>query len=67
VMTGIGIGMALGAFVAGWVVDTFGAQNGFWVSIISGAIALATVLIGQGTLTGQKEKPLSGAAPQPAE
>jgi MFS family permease len=67
VMTGIGIGMALGAFVAGWVVDTFGAQNGFWVSIISGAIALATVLIGQGTLAGQKEKPLSGAAPQPAE
>ncbi len=44
VMTGIGIGMALGAFVAGWVVDTFGAQNGFWVSIISGAIALMTVL-----------------------
>jgi hypothetical protein len=37
------------------------------VSIISGAIALATVLIGQGTLAGQKEKPLSGAAPQPAE
>lgn len=66
VMTGIGIGMALGAFVAGWVVDTFGAQNGFWVSIISGAISLATVLIGQKTLAGQKEKPLSTAVPQPA-
>jgi fucose permease len=67
VMTGIGIGMALGAFVAGWVVDTFGAQNGFWVSIISGAIALTTVLLGQSTLAGQKERPLSAAVPQPAE
>jgi MFS family permease len=26
VMTGIGIGMALGAFVAGWVVDTLGPR-----------------------------------------
>jgi MFS family permease len=67
VMTGIGIGMALGAFVAGWVVDTFGAQNGFWVSIVSGAISLTTVLLGQRTLAGQKERPLSAAAPQPAE
>jgi MFS family permease len=52
VMTGIGIGMALGSFTAGWVVDTFGARNGFWVSVISGAIALATVLLGQRTLGG---------------
>ena len=37
VMTGIGIGMALGAFAAGWVVDNFGAQNGFWVSVVAGA------------------------------
>src|SRR5690606_37468128 len=40
VMTGIGIGMAFGAFATGWVVDAFGAQNGFWVSGVSGAIAL---------------------------
>jgi MFS family permease len=50
VMTGIGIGMALGSFAAGWVVDTFGARNGFWVSVISGSIALATVLLGQRAL-----------------
>lgn len=67
VMTGIGIGMAFGAFATGWVVDTFGAQNGFWVSVVSGAIALVTVLFGQETLGGQKEKPLSAAVPQPAE
>jgi MFS family permease len=67
VMTGIGIGMALGAFVAGWVVDNFGAQNGFWVSVVSGAIALATVLLGQRTLAGQRERAPGTALAQPAE
>lgn len=47
VMTGIGIGMALGAFVAGWVVDTFGARSGFWVSVAAAAIALLIALLGQ--------------------
>ena len=46
VMTGIGIGMALGSFAAGAVVDAFGAQNGFWVSVAAGAVALTTVLLG---------------------
>ena len=46
VSTGIGIGMALGSFAAGAVVDAFGAQNGFWVSVASGVAALATVLLG---------------------
>ncbi|MEO5758042.1 MAG: MFS transporter [Mesorhizobium sp.] len=50
VMTGIGIGMALGSFAAGAVVDAFGAQNGFWVSVAAGSIALATVLLGQRSL-----------------
>lgn len=67
VMTGIGIGMALGAFVAGWVVDTFGAQNGFWVSIVSGAISLVTVLAGQKTLAGQAGGTVPEPVAQPAE
>jgi MFS family permease len=67
VMTGIGIGMALGAFAAGWVVDTFGAQNGFWVSVASGAVALLTVLLGQKSLAGERTGSLSAAVPQPAE
>jgi len=50
VMTGIGIGMALGSFAAGAVVDEFGARNGFWVSAAAGFIALLTVLIGQRSL-----------------
>jgi len=50
VTTGIGIGMALGSFAAGAMVDAFGAQNGFWVSVAAGTIALATVLLGQPSL-----------------
>ncbi|TIX91060.1 MAG: MFS transporter, partial [Mesorhizobium sp.] len=46
VMTGIGIGMALGSFAAGWVVDVFGAQSGFLVSVAAGAVALVIVLLG---------------------
>lgn len=50
VTTGIGIGMALGSFAAGAVVDAFGAQNGFWVSVASGGLALTTVLLGMRSL-----------------
>ena len=57
VVTGIGIGMALGAFVTGWVVDTYGPTNGFWVSVISAALALTTVLLGQKMLAGSEDCP----------
>ena len=66
VTTGIGIGMALGAFVAGWAVDTFGAQNGFWVSVAAGLGAALTIGIGQRVLAGEDcsggECPLAQAA-----
>lgn len=66
VITGIGIGMALGAFLAGWVVDTYGARNGFWVSLIAGFLALATVLLGQRQLGGTVLRS-SAPSPQPAQ
>ena len=68
VMTGIGIGMALGSFAAGAVVDEFGARNGFWVSVAAGIIALLTVLAGQRSLANH-ECELDGceAAAVPAE
>ena len=56
VMTGIGIGMALGAFVAGWVVDTFGARSGFWVSIVMASAALVIVALGQRILGEGRER-----------
>ncbi|WP_027686282.1 MFS transporter [Rhizobium leguminosarum] len=52
VMTGIGIGMALGAFVSGWVVDSYGPQSGFWVSAAAGAATVLIIAIGQRTLSG---------------
>jgi len=68
VMTGIGIGMALGSFAAGWVVDEFGARNGFWVSIVASVISLTTVLLGQRSLAGERKAGRTyDAAPAPAE
>ena len=67
VMTGIGIGMALGAFASGWVVDKFGAQSGFWVSVIAGTMSLLIVLIGQRILADGCDHCPSDALPQPAE
>lgn len=68
VMTGIGIGMALGSFAAGWVVDAFGAQSGFLVSVAAGAIALVIVLLGMHSLaTADCDTSACDAAAVPAE
>jgi MFS family permease len=67
VMTGIGIGMALGAFVTGWVVDTYGPQNGFWVSVAAGTITVLIIALGQRTLSGDCPEGGECAALQPAE
>jgi len=45
-MTGIGIGMAVGSFGAGYVVDAFGPSSGFWVSVTAGVSALIAVAFG---------------------
>lgn len=55
VMTGIGIGMALGASVSGWVVDNFGAANGFWVSVIASLTTVIIVAAGQRVLSDQSK------------
>ncbi len=47
VTTGVGIGMALGAFLSGWVVDAFGARSGFLVSAGAATAALSIALVGQ--------------------
>ncbi|MBO1906236.1 MFS transporter [Microvirga sp. 3-52] len=67
VMTGIGIGMALGSFVSGWVVDTHGPGHGFWVSVVASLLALLTVLIGQKTLADPRGRAFAGSNPQLAE
>lgn len=67
VMTGIGIGMALGSFVSGWVVDIYGPTNGFWVSVGAAALAFTTVLLGQKTLSGSRLRTLADPSLRPAE
>lgn len=67
VMTGIGIGMALGSFVSGWVVDTHGPGHGFWVSVVASLLALLTVLIGRKTLADPRGHAFAGSNPQLAE
>lgn len=67
VTTGIGIGMALGSFVAGWVVDSYGAQHGFWVAVVAGFAALAVVIAGQRVLAGCSDGCPPQRSLQPAE
>lgn len=45
-MTGIGLGMAIGSIGSGYVIDAFGAQNGFWISVGAGLLAVAIVIFG---------------------
>lgn len=56
-MTGIGIGMAAGSSASGWLIDAFGARSGFWVSIVAGGVALATVLLGYRSLRSGSPAP----------
>jgi MFS family permease len=67
VMTGIGIGMALGAFVSGWVVDAYGAQNGFWVSVGAAFVTVVIVAFGQRSLAGKRRASAAAMVSQPAE
>ncbi|MDX7998977.1 MFS transporter [Xenorhabdus sp. Reich] len=48
--TGISIGVALGAVLAGLVIDVYGARAGFGVAIASGLVMVVIVLLGLRTL-----------------
>ncbi|AYM60056.1 MFS transporter [Agrobacterium fabrum] len=68
VMTGIGIGMAYGAFISGWVIDNFGPDNGFWVSVAASLTTVAIIGLGQRSLSGETRDSCSASAvQQPAE
>lgn len=67
VMTGIGIGMALGAFVSGWMIDNFGPDNGFWVSVAASLSTVAIIALGQRSLSGDRGRTDMEAVAQPAE
>lgn len=65
VMTGMGVGMAFGAFLAGWAIDEWGARSGFFVSVLAALAALATVLLGRRAL-GSEDRPALAEACKPA-
>jgi hypothetical protein len=57
----------LGSFASGWVVDNFGAQNGFWVSVAAAATAFLTIALGQAALGGVRRQSAPKAVPMLAE
>ncbi|MBF6059935.1 MFS transporter [Nocardia terpenica] len=50
-LTGLSMGVALGASVSGKAVDTFGPRGGFAVAVAAGAVALLVALLGYRPLT----------------
>ncbi|MEV6020245.1 MULTISPECIES: MFS transporter [unclassified Streptomyces] len=46
VSTGLAVGVALGSSVAGWVIDSAGAEAGYGVPAASGAVAVAVGFLG---------------------
>ncbi|MFO2466430.1 MFS transporter [Pseudomonas sp. 15FMM2] len=45
-ITGLSIGVAIGAAGSGWMIDRFGAPSGFWVALAAGAVVLVSALSG---------------------
>ena len=45
-ITGLGMGVALGAVLGGWVVDAYGAQAGFTVSLAAGGVMVLFAVLG---------------------
>jgi MFS family permease len=43
-VTGLSIGVAIGAAGSGWLIDAFGARSGFWLAIVAGAVVLASAI-----------------------
>ncbi|WP_128374885.1 MFS transporter [Streptomyces cavernae] len=46
VSTGLAVGVALGSSVAGWVIDAAGADAGYGVPVVSGAVAVVVGFLG---------------------
>ncbi|WP_025126322.1 MFS transporter [Pseudomonas sp. PH1b] len=56
-VTGLSIGVALGAAGSGFLVDHFGARSGFWLALAGGAVVLAAALQSYRQLTPGRSSP----------
>ncbi len=45
-ITGLSIGVAIGAASSGWMIDHFGATSGFWIAWVAGAVVLGSAVLG---------------------
>jgi len=45
-ITGLSIGVAIGAASSGWMIDHFGAPSGFWVALVAGGVVLGAAVLG---------------------
>jgi len=61
-ITGLGIGVALGAVVGGWVIDAYGAHAGFGVSLAAGAGMLLCAASGYRLLQNSTTPPATSLA-----
>ncbi|MCU1728030.1 MFS transporter [Pseudomonas sp. 7P_10.2_Bac1] len=61
-ITGLGIGVALGAVVGGWVIDAYGAPAGFRVSLVAGLSMLLFAVMGYRLLSNSTSQPADALA-----
>ncbi|KAA0947669.1 MULTISPECIES: MFS transporter [unclassified Pseudomonas] len=45
-ITGLSIGVAIGAASSGWMIDHFGAPSGFWVALVAAGVVLVSAVLG---------------------
>ncbi|WP_155718437.1 MFS transporter, partial [Pseudomonas fluorescens] len=45
-ITGLSIGVAIGAASSGWMIDHFGATSGFWVALAAGTVVAGSAVLG---------------------
>lgn len=55
-MTGVLIGFSAGSAASGWVIDNFGASNGFWIAVAGGGVALIAMLTGYRLLAALSQR-----------
>ncbi|HEY2624788.1 MAG TPA: MFS transporter [Dyella sp.] len=61
-ITGLGVGVACGAALSGWVIDLLGTRAGFFVALGAGSCVLAVSLYGYGYLAKQSQSPEAKSA-----
>ncbi|MFP3516616.1 MFS transporter [Pseudomonas sp. SIMBA_077] len=61
-ITGLGMGVAFGAVVGGWVIDAYGAPAGFRVSLVAGLCMLLFAVAGYRLLQNSTVRPANALA-----